>query len=349
VRDAAPDAVVIAGDIYDRSVPPPEAVRLFDDVLSRLVLDLKVPVILIAGNHDSPQRVGFASKLLSQRDVHIFGPFTAEIGVVTLGDKDGPVHFHAIPYADPATVRSGFDRPDVVCHDSAMRCCVKRIRDREREGRKVLIAHQFVVGGTESDSERPLSVGGAGTVGADVFDGFNYVALGHLHRPQSMSGGKVCYSGSLMKYSFSEADHSKSVSIVEMDGSGVCKVERVTLSPRRDVRIVKGLLADILKGPLNGESKDDYIEAILDDTTALLEPRARLREVYPNTLKISRSEFEPQVRPGGRRVDHTKLNDLDLFGAFFHQVTGDAMVADQSKAFTEVVEALRRQERESKA
>lgn len=344
VEDCKPDAVIIAGDIYDRSVPPPEAVMLFDAVLTRLAVEIGVPVILIAGNHDSAQRLGFGRKLLSQGNVHVFGPMVANIGVVTIHDGDGPVHFYGLPYADPATVRTCFSDANAVCHDSAMRCCVKNISSDG--GRRILLAHAFVVGGAECESERPLSVGGAGTVAAEVFSGFDYVALGHLHRPQSMSSGKVCYSGSLMKYSFSEADHSKTASIVDMDGLGACKVEYISLAPRRDVRIVKGLLADILKGPANGESKDDYIHAILDDTTALLDPMARLREVYPNALEISRSVLEAQVRSGGTRVDHTKLKDLDVFGAFFDQVTEAPMTAEQSKAFTEVVEVLRQQERE---
>jgi len=213
-------------------------------------------------------------------------------------------------------------------------------------GRNVLIAHQFVVGGSESESERPLSVGGAGTVAAEVFDGFDYVALGHLHRRQAMKNGKVCYSGSLMKYSFSEADHSKTATIIDMDGSGACKFEYISFAPRRDVRVVKGLLSEILKGPTNSESADDYIHVVLEDTTALLDPMARIREVYPNTLEISRSVIETQVRLDGKRVDYTKLKDLDVFGAFFDQVTNAPMTAEQSKAFADVVEVLRQQERE---
>lgn len=162
-----------------------------------------------------------------------------------------------------------------------------------------------------------------------------------------MSGGKVCYSGSLMKYSFSEADHKKTASIIDMDGAGTCKVECISLTPRRDVRIVKGLLADVLKGPVNGESRDDYIHAILEDTAALLDPMSRIREVYPNALAISHEKLETQVRTDGKRVDHTKLSDLDVFSAFFDQVTAAPMNSEQSNAFIEVVEALRLEEREA--
>jgi exonuclease SbcD len=346
VKDSKPDVVVIAGDIYDRSVPPPEAVKLFDEVLTRLALDIKVPVIVIAGNHDSPDRLGFGSKLLSEGRVHIFGPLVPNIGMVTLHDSDGPVRFCGLPYADPATARSCFADESVSSHETAMRCCLTRINDQGSDDRRVLIAHAFVVGGAECESERPLSVGGASTVPVETFDGFDYVALGHLHRPQSLSGGKVCYSGSLMKYSFSEADHIKTVSIIEMDGSGVCKAEHIPLTPRRDVRVLKGLLADVLKGPSDGKSKDDYIHVNLEDAGALLDPMSRIREVYPNALSISREVLAMQPCDEGKRVDHTRLNDLDLFNSFFGQVTGESMTAGQSAQFVAVVEDLRKQERE---
>lgn len=346
VKDSKPNAVVIAGDIYDRSVPPPEAVELFNDVLNRLSLDLNVPVILIAGNHDSPQRLGFGCKLLARGSVHIFGPMIADIGRVTIEDCDGPVHFYSVPYADAAMVRNCFGDQTVVCHESAMRCCVNQIGAQQNGVRRVLIAHAFVVGGVECESERPLSVGGAGTVPADAFGGFDYVALGHLHRPQNLNGGKVCYSGSLMKYSFSEADHKKSVSLVEIDCHGSCKAELLPLSARRDVRIIKGKLADVLNGPSNGESKDDYVHIMIEDVDPLFDAMSRIREVYPNALTMSRESLLNQAGKEGQRVDHKKLSDVDLFGAFFSQVTGDPMTEDQSAELISVFEKLRQQERE---
>ena len=293
VAEVRPTAVLVAGDVYDRGVPPPDAVALLDDVLQRIVRGLKVPVVLIAGNHDSPARLGFGSRLLAGEGLHIAGPLPPG-GVLTvlLADDDGPLAVHAVPYADPAVVRDALRSPDgepptIHGHEQAMQALVARAQAATPDGaRSLFVAHAFVAGATTSDSERPLSVGGAGAVPARVFDGFDYVALGHLHRPQRAGADALRYAGSLLTYSFDEVDHHKSVSIVEIGapGSGVLQaaavaagaaqregagsaagddpftvagpapspaaarvgVEQVELSPRRRVRVVEGTLDDVL-------------------------------------------------------------------------------------------------------
>src|SRR3954469_1223090 len=205
VKQERPDAVLVAGDIYDRAIPPPEAVELLDEVLCKLVIDLKIPVVLIAGNHDSPQRLNFGSRLLANRRLYVPENLPRKCESVVFGDARGPVHVYALPYSEPMIVRQCLDCEDVVDHDSAMRALVAQIKAVHSNGdRKILMAHAFVAGGSECESERPLSVGGAGTVDAANFGGFNYVALGHLHCPQRIGGGEVRYSGSLLKYSFDE-------------------------------------------------------------------------------------------------------------------------------------------------
>src|SRR3954464_6712037 len=219
-RDSRPDVVLVAGDIYDRAVPPPEAVELLDEILSRLVIELKLPVVLIAGNHDSPGRLHFGSRLLAERRLYVTGHLPARCEALVLEDAHGPVSFYAIPYAEPSTVRQCLECPEVTDHNAAMAAILARVRENcPVSPRSVIVAHAFVAGGQECESERPLSVGGAGTVDVSCFAGFDYVALGHLHRPQKIHcpGGLVQYSGSLLKYSFDEADHSKSVTLVEMD------------------------------------------------------------------------------------------------------------------------------------
>jgi exonuclease SbcD len=242
VKEERPDAVLVAGDIYDRAIPPPEAVELLDEALCRLVIDLKVPVVLIAGNHDSPQRLHFGSRLLKDRRLYVTGNLPAKCESVVFGDGNGPVHVYAVPYCEPMIVRQGLSCEEVVDHDSAMRAIVGRIAGGHPSGeRKILMGHAFVAGGAECESERPLSVGGAGTVDVGSLSGFDYVALGHLHCPQRIGGGEVRYSGSLLKYSFDEVHQPKGVYVVDMDKGGACAVRTVPIVPRRDVRKIEGV------------------------------------------------------------------------------------------------------------
>ncbi len=248
-RDARVDAVVVAGDVYDRAVPPPEAVRLLDDVLAELLLGVKVPVIVAAGNHDSPERLSFGARIMSAQGLHLFGLPSPDAAPVVLSDGDGPVTFYVAPYAEPALVRERLDDAGAVDHDSAMGAVVSSmLAAHPPDGRAVFVGHAFVQGGAGSDSERPLSVGGAGTVSASHFAPFCYAALGHLHRPQSMADGSIRYAGALLKYSFDEVGRDRSVNIVDIDASGRCSVETVVLRPRRDLRRIEGTLDELLGG-----------------------------------------------------------------------------------------------------
>ncbi len=346
VRDVKPHAVIIAGDIYDRSVPPTESVELFNELLERLALALRVPVIFIAGNHDSPQRVAFGAKMFVGANVHVFGNPENPAGCVTLEDEHGKVVFYAVPYAEPPMIRALLADNAVTDHDRAMRACLRCIKTADC--RSVLIAHGFVAGGKSSDSERLLTVGGSGAVALDAFDGFNYVALGHLHASQSLDDARrVQYCGSPLKYSFSEAEHKKCVHVVEMDAAGACTVKQHCLKPRRDVRCVEGFLTDLLTAPPDAATQEDYLRITLQDTTALLDPIGKLRQVYPNVLEIDRPMFSGIGQTGSGSVDARKLTDADLFNAFFTEVTGAAPDAAQGAMYAETVNQLRQQQRET--
>jgi DNA repair protein SbcD/Mre11 len=350
VKDSKADALLVSGDIYDRAVPPPEAVALLDDVLARIVRGLNVPAILIAGNHDSPQRLGFGSRLLATRGLHISGALSPDVSPVVLGDEAGPVHVYSVPYAEPSVVRERLECDAIQNHDAAMRALLDRVREVHPPGeRSILIAHAFVAGGRESESERPLSVGGASTVDPACFHGFDYVALGHLHRAQSAGSDSIQYAGSLLKYSFAETDHVKSVNLIAMDAGGGCSVERISLSPRRDVRCIKGNLSDLLKGPGAGENRDDYIMATLLDMGAILDAIGQLREVYPNVLHIVRPFLTAAGQLRGPHEDHRKMDEAELFAEFFSQVTGESLTGEQAAAFTSIVGAMRRRQREVSA
>ena len=350
VRDARPDAVIVAGDIYDRAVPPPEAVDLLDQVLSRLVIDLDVPVILIAGNHDSPGRLNFGARLLAGRRLYVTGNLPEVCEPLVLNDAHGPVHFYSVPFAEPAMVRACLKSDAITDPQTAMVGILDRIRSAHTTGeRRILIAHAFVAGGDGCESERPLSVGGAGTIDAACFHGFHDVALGHLHRPQSLAlnGDEktLHYSGSLLKYSFEECDQHKHIYIVDMDAAGACTREAVWLKPRRDVRRIVGTMAELLRGPTDGLSKEDYLEVMLMDEGPVLDAMGLLREVYPHVLHLRRPEAvagttsdRPNVRTTG---------DADLFKSFFKHVTGNDLTADQESAFVATVDAMHTAEREA--
>lgn len=320
IRGAKLDAILVAGDIYDRAVPPPAAVQLLDETLSQWAMDLRIPTFLIAGNHDSPERLGFGARLLRERGLYVSGTLDHGLQTVTLTDAHGPVHILPVPFAVPEVVRQWCGDAEVRGPEAAMQALLASARDRVPDGeRSLVIAHAFVAGGQESDSERSLSVGGSGPVSPHCFDGFDYVALGHLHRPQSVGAKHIRYSGSLLKYSFSEIEHQKSVSIVDMDASGSVVIETLPLRPRRELRAVKGSLQEVLAAAAQDENSQDYLLAVLNDREPLLNPMAKLRQHYPNVLHIERPHFGASTgeRLGAR--EQQKMTTPDLFEAFWKQ------------------------------
>lgn len=318
------DAVVIAGDVYDRALPPADAVALLDDVLARLVLGAGIRVVLIAGNHDSPDRVGFGGRVAEKQGLAMRGTLT-HLAPIVFDDAFGQVALHPLPYVEPAFARRLPGVQEASDHQSAVSSVMSLLRSQWVPGqRNVLVGHAFVAGGSESESERPLSVGGSGAVSAATFDGYDFVALGHLHRPQSVGRESIQYSGSLLKYSFNEVDHTKSVSLVEVGQNGATSVQRVSLSPRHDVRIVKGTMAELLATPRGDNSSRDYVRAVLMDRDPVLDPLGRLREVFPNVLEL---QFGRDSDAGGgtpkSAQDHRERSPDDLFKAFHRDMLGE--------------------------
>ena len=344
--DAEVDAFIIAGDVFDRAIPSPEAVALLDDFLAEMTLGLKIPVVMIAGNHDSPGRLGFGSRLFRMAGVFVHGQVEAQPQPLVIRDKWGPVHLCALPYAEPAVTRDRTGEAGLHSHEQALAHLASVARAQIPDGeRSVCIAHCFAAGGEESESERPLSVGGSGAVSLKCFEGFSYTALGHLHRPQRV-GERIRYSGSLMKYSFSEIGHAKSASVVAIGEQGDLEIVEHPLRPRRDLRLLEGELADLVKGPAPGENPEDFLLVRLTETKALLDPMGRLREVYPNVLHIERPALE-RAAPTALDARQPGRGDQDLFAAFFEQVTGEPLSQEEADAFAEVYDDLRRIEREA--
>jgi DNA repair protein SbcD/Mre11 len=344
--EARPDVVLVSGDVFDRAVPPPDAVSLLDDVLSRLVLQAHVPVVLIAGNHDSGQRLSFGARLLAGQGLHVVGTLAAAWRPIVLRDDAGPVSIYTLPYTEPAVARQELGG-ELADHDAAMAALLGELRRRNEPCRRaVLMAHALVLGGEPSDSERPLTVSGGGAVDVGRFAGFSYVALGHLHQPQRIDPA-LRYSGSLLKYSFSEAGQTKSVALVELDATGGSRVETIALAPRRDVRCVEGTLLQVLAGPQSGESREDYVKVTVRDDGPILDLAGKVRQVYPNVLAVERP---PLITPRGAlhpAADPRQKSDLELFAAFFGEVTGRALSPDEVAAYQEAVDSLRRADREA--
>ena len=347
VEKEQPDAVLVAGDVYDRSVPPHAAVRLLDDVLTRIVVELSTPIVMIAGNHDSPDRLAFGSSIFRDKGLFIFSRLEDSLKPAEFIDKHGKVQVFGLPFAEPALVREFLGRDDLHDHDEAMAALVGLVgKKADPKARTVLVAHAFVAGSEVSESERPLSVGSAGTVAADRFKVFDYTALGHLHRQQKAGSDSLRYSGSILKYSFSEAADSKGALLVETSASGRCRVKNRTLAPRRDMRSISGLFQDILERGKRDKHKDDYIRIVLEDKNPVFEAMGRIREVYPNVLQVERTTRVIAHEAGGISNLQNK-SDLEMFMSFFEDLLGEKPTKEECTLFSEVIEELEAADREA--
>ena len=331
VKECRPAALVVSGDVYDRAVPPKEAVKLLDEFLSRVVRGLGVPVLVIAGNHDSPERLGFGSELLREQGLHVAGTWSPADAPVVIQDTA----FHLVPYTDPATARYVLQDEVLRSHQDAMAAQLEHIQANHPEGRRsVVVAHAFVAGGQSSDSESALMVGGTGEVDGRLFEPFDYAALGHLHRPQDVGGmAHVRYAGSLLKYSASEAAHVKAMTLVELPERGEARTEPLPFSPRRDLRRLKGHFQDLFEAAGN---REDYLFIELLDQGPVIDAMARLRQVYPNLLSVQ-DATETLAEPGVLNVDHRSLDPETLFERFFLETTERGLSDEERGIYREIL------------
>jgi len=344
LREERPDALVVAGDVYDRAVPPAEAVALLDDFLVRIA-ELGIPVVAIAGNHDSAERLSFGARLLAARGVHLRGELGAARTPVEIAGK-GLVY--ALPFVDPEVVRGlAGDGEAVRGHAAAMEHVLEAVRAdaAARALPTVLVAHAFVQGAAETpDSERPIAVGGAGAIPPSALAGFDYVALGHLHAPQEVGPG-ARYSGSLLKYSFSEATQEKAVFLVEVE-RGRAAARAIPLGARRDVVRLEGTLAELLARPALARHARDLVEVTLDDEGYVFDAKRRLETRFTHVLNVLRRE----AGAGGRgtfaeRVEGAGRDELRLFDAFFETVTGALPGPEHRAIFSGALQTVERRER----
>lgn len=339
VRQEAPDGVLIAGDVYDKTVPPAEAVCLLDEFLVKLAAS-GAPVLLISGNHDSPERLSFASRLLEKSRLYIAPVYEGRVSPVTLEDECGPVDIWLLPFVKPIHLRHFFPEETVDSYTDALACAIRHM-DLDPSRRNVLVTHQFVTGASRCDSEQ-VSVGGADNVDAAVFDPFDYVALGHIHGPQDVGSPRVRYCGTPLKYSFSEAGQRKSVTVAELGEKGELGVRTVPLKPLRDMKEIRGSY-DTLAGREFYQSFDRnlYLHAILTDEEDVPDAVGKLRSIYPNLLWLSYDNR--RTRAGERDPDLGELealSPLELFAQFYERQNGGAMSEPQRACLSALIEQV---------
>ncbi len=326
--DEKPDAVLIAGDVYDKSIPPAEAVMEFDEFLEQL--SKTTPAIcIISGNHDSPERLSFGAGLLSLNGVHISRNYDGNIAPLTFTDEWGSVAVYMLPFIKPVHVRKCFPEAEINSYNDAVRYAVSEMNVNPAV-RNVLVTHQFVTGGERCESEE-MSVGGSDNVDASVFDVFDYTALGHLHGPQSMNNGHIRYSGSPLKYSFSEVNHKKSVSVVELKEKGNFTLRTVPLKPVRDMSILRGTYNELMSRSFyQGLNLGNYYHITLTDESDIPDAANRLRTVYVNLMHMGYDNV--RTRSGGTLPDIDaveKGNPLELFADFYEKQNGKPMSEEQ--------------------
>ena len=310
------DGVLIAGDIYDKPVPPAEAVQVFDDFLTRLA-ERKIPVFAISGNHDCAERVAFGARLMSGTGVYLSPVYDGKVTGITLEDEYGEAVIWLLPFVKPALVRHVFADEEAGSYQEAVRIAVDHIA-AEEEKRNVLLAHQFVTGAFRCESEEIL-VGGLDNVDVSVFDRFDYVALGHIHSPQQVGRETVRYCGTPLKYSFSEAEQEKSVTVVELGKKGQVGIRTVPLRPLRDMRRIRGTYLELTDLSFYQDTnREDYIQAVLTDEEDVPDGLMKLRVIYPNLMKL---EYDNQRTRDNREISGTceaeQKSELELFEEFY--------------------------------
>ncbi len=339
IDDVKPDAVIVAGDIYDKSVPSAEAVELFDDFLWKLA-QRKLQVFIISGNHDSAERIAFASRLIDASGIHLSPVYNGAVEPITLQDAYGPIRFYMLPFVKPATVRRFVEDAEINSYTDAVRVAVAAMQ-MDPAQRNVLITHQFVTGATRSDSE-DVSVGGADNVDASVFDGIDYVALGHIHGPQSIGTDRIRYCGTPLKYSFSEAKHTKSVTVVTLAEKGSLTVETVPLVPKHDMREIRGVYADIMsRSSYEGTATDDYLRVVLTDENDIPDVMSRLRVIYPNVMKLDYDNKRTRTVNAIHGAEQMEVKTpLDLVAELYELQNGQPLSPEQKQFSRELIEKI---------
>ena len=334
-----PDGVLLCGDIYDKTVPSAEAVELFDEFLSRLA-EL-APVFIISGNHDSAERLAFGGRLLRQARVYLSPVYDCSVASVELTDEFGPVCIHLLPFLKPAHVRRFFPEAELETTTDAIRTALSCI-DLHDGARHVLLAHQLVTGSERCESEE-LSIGGSDNVDAAAFDGFDYVALGHLHGPQRAGGDHIRYCGTMLKYSFSEVDHRKSVTFVQLGEKGSLQITTRPLTALRDMKMIRDSYEELMAREFyhNTDLPGSYLHITLTDEEDVPEALSRLRTVYPYIMKLSYDNTRTRLRQNPlEAAAEPESGPLELFGLLYEKQNNRHLGSEQQQYLTSLIESI---------
>lgn len=332
-------SVLMAGDIYDKSVPSAEAVLLLNDFLTELSKK-KVTTFVISGNHDSAERIGFGSDIMSLAGIHMAKPYNGEVEQIIIEDEHGEICVYMLPFIKPATVKHAHKEEEIITYDDAMAVVMKNI-NLDKNKRNILIAHQYVSGADRCDSEN-MSIGGIDEVSGEHFKNFDYVALGHLHGPQHVHSENIRYAGTLLKYSFSEVHHHKNALIVDMGEKGEINFEKIDIKPLHDMRELKGTYEELTaKTFYEDMDTEDYFHITLTDEEDKVNALALLRTIYPNIMKL---DYDNQRTRRNQDVMLTQKveekSPLDLFEEFYKMQNNMPMTEEQREMMKEMVQKV---------
>ena len=342
LEEEKPDGVILAGDLYDKPVPPGEAVSLLDEFLVRIRrMEKEIPVFLISGNHDSPERIAFAGRLLATGGIYLSPVYTGKVDPIPLEDALGRVNVYLLPFIKPAHVRAAFPETEIENATDAMRVAIENMKINPAE-RNILVCHQFIAGGERCESES-FSVGGSDSIDPSVFAPFDYVALGHLHGPQTLANGRIRYCGTPLKYSFSERNHRKSVTVAELGAKGnPAEIRTIPLTPLRDLREIRGSYDELTnRANYEGTPREDYLHVILTDEEDVADALERLRVIYPNIMKLdydnTRTRLQLQV---GIAEDTEYRSPMELLAEFYEKQNGQPPQEEQIRLAETMMEKI---------
>lgn len=338
------EAVLIAGDVYDKVIPSAEAVRLLDDFLTRIAAR-ELPVFLISGNHDSAERVAFGSRLMSSRQIYLSPVFESDIEPITISDRYGEINIYMLPFVKPSLVKRVYPEEEIITYQDAVNAAVQHMQI-DTDKRNILLAHQFVTGAARCDSEE-MSVGGLDDVDAAIFDGFDYVALGHLHGPQKIGKETVRYSGTPLKYSFSEANHKKAAVIVDMEEKGTVNIQQIPLVPKHDMREIRGTYMEVTALDFYKDMKtDDYLHITLTDEEDIPDAIGKLRTIYPNIMKLSYDNLRTRAAVTVRgTAEVEEKSPMELLKEFYELQNNQSMTDEQEGIARGMMEEIWEDER----
>ena len=340
------DGIIMAGDIYDKPVPSAEAVKLFDEMLTRLV-SINLPIFVISGNHDSAERIGFGSDILSAAKVYMSRVYNGNLQKIELEDDYGKINVYLLPFIKPATVKNIYKEAEIKDYDDALEYVLSQEKI-DKTKRNVIVSHQFVTGALRSESEE-VSVGGLDNVSVENYEAFDYVALGHIHRAQQMGRESARYAGTLLKYSFSEEKHNKSMTIVDLKEKGNIEIKEIPVKPLHDLKTIKGKFSKITSEEFYKElKKEDYYRAVLTDEDDILNAIGKLKSIYPNLMSM---EYDNTRTRSYSVVDNVETveakSPLEHFEEFFEKQNGRKMSEKQRNYLLEILGEAREESHET--